>query len=67
MAFMRSESFDWVGFGNTEAEAKEAIISEWNRFFCDDEDLGSIEYLISCTEVNPNVCFVIDKDSVSLK
>ena len=30
LAEMESESFSWKGFGNTEQEAKEAIVNAWN-------------------------------------
>ena len=30
-AIMESESFTWIAHGNTEEEAKEAILREWNR------------------------------------
>jgi hypothetical protein len=31
LAEMESESFSWKGFGDTEQEAKEAILNAWNN------------------------------------
>lgn len=30
VAIMSSESYEWVGLGKTEAEAKRSILKEWN-------------------------------------
>lgn len=31
IALMQSENYIWIGFGNTEEEAKKAIVRQWNK------------------------------------
>ena len=52
-----SESYAWQGFGKTENEARECLISEWNRYFDDDSTIDTFEYDIIVHKCIPGIGF----------
>ncbi len=62
IALMDSENYSWIGCGQTEKKAKEAIVKEWNRSDIREKiTLSELEdsYSINCYWLEDGYCVVM--------